>query len=65
VEARIKRAYAPQELVEMLGLSRGTIYALLAEGRIRSVRVGRRIVVPSEAVDEFLRSEEAGGNPAA
>jgi excisionase family DNA binding protein len=37
-----------------LGLSRTTVYALLASGKLRSVTVGRRRFVPSDAIDEFI-----------
>lgn len=45
------------ELGEALGVGRNTAYGLVNSGRIRSVRVGRRILVPTSAVDEFLENE--------
>jgi len=44
----IKRAYS------LLGLSRTTLYALLASDKLRSVTIGRRRFVPSDAIDEFI-----------
>ena len=41
---------------KILGLSRTSLYALMASGRIRSVTVGRRRFVPREAIDEFVAS---------
>jgi excisionase family DNA binding protein len=41
---------------QILGLSRTSLYALMASGRIRSVTVGRRRLVPREAIDEFIAS---------
>lgn len=47
-------AYKPMELVALLGLSRWTIYRLLSEGRLSSIRVGGRIVIPKTALERFL-----------
>lgn len=49
-----RAAYRAEDLPPMLGLSRATVYKLLSEGTIRSVRVGKRYVIPVEAVAEFL-----------
>lgn len=50
----LRAAYKPDELPPMLGLSRSAVYNLLRAGTLRSVRVGRRYVIPVEAVTEFL-----------
>ena len=39
---------------QILGLSRTSLYSLLASDRIRSVTVGRRRLVPREAIDEYI-----------
>lgn len=40
-----------------LGIARGSAYALVREGRIRSIRVSsNRLLIPKEAVIEFLQS---------
>lgn len=48
------RAYTPQDLRPVLKLGRDKIYELLTSGELRSVRVGRRWLIPAEAVAEFL-----------
>ena len=55
------KAYEDQRLVldaadisRLLGLSRGSTYQALAIGQIASVRVGRRILVPRIALEDFL-----------
>lgn len=48
------RAYRPDDLPGMLALSRAMVYKLLRTGTIRSVRAGRRYIVPADAVTEFL-----------
>ena len=51
------------EAAESAGISRSLAYELIAEGRMPSVRVGRSIRVPAEAlrewVNELLADREA------
>lgn len=50
-----------REAARRLGLSRGrSIDALLASGRLRAVRVGRRLRIPLVEVDRFAREGEGG-----
>ena len=49
-------ALTPEDLIGLLPIGRDAVYRLLKEGRIRSVRVGRRYIIPREALDEFLNS---------
>ena len=49
-----KLAYKPSEVCEALGLSLPVVYELINSGHIRSLRVGRRILVPVDALAEFL-----------
>lgn len=42
------------EVAQQLGIGRGSCYTLIRSGELRSVRVGRRILVPKDAVQEFL-----------
>lgn len=43
-----------EELMPILGIGRNTAYELVRCGQIRSVKVGRQIRVPRDAVAEFL-----------
>jgi excisionase family DNA binding protein len=44
-----------------LGLGRSTIFELIAAGRLRSVKVGRRRLISESAIADFVASlEEAG-----
>jgi excisionase family DNA binding protein len=52
-------AYRPKELPAITGIGEGRIYRLIAEGRIKSFRIGSRIIVPAEALHEFLRGGDA------
>ena len=46
-----------EDVAKILGIARGSAYALVREGRIRSIRVSsNRLLIPKEAVIEFLQS---------
>lgn len=44
----------PIQLAKCLGLSRSTVLQLLQSKQVRSVRVGRKYLIPVEALEEFL-----------
>ena len=44
-----------EDLMHILGIGRNTAYELIRSGQIRSVRIGRQIRIPREALLEFLR----------
>lgn len=46
-----------EDCVEVLGISKPTVYRLLQEGRIQCVRIGRRYIVPRKSVAEFIYPE--------
>lgn len=48
-------ALSAVEAASVLGLSRTMVYRLISDGRLRSVRVGGRVLVPLDAVHDFLR----------
>ena len=43
-----------EDLMPILGIGRNTAYELVRSGQIRSIKVGRQIRVPRDAVVEFL-----------
>lgn len=49
-----KLAVRPDEAAPMVGLSRNAFRALLRDGTIRTVRVGRAILVPIAAIEQWL-----------
>ena len=51
-------AYSPGELAKALGISKTYAYSLVRDGRIRSIRVGSRWLVPVREVEAFLRKAE-------
>lgn len=50
------RLLSIKEGCRLLGLSRTTLYGELSAGRLRSVTVGRRRFIPSDAIEEFIAS---------
>lgn len=44
-----------EDLIPLLGIGRNTAYELIRSGQIRSVRIGRQIRIPRDALLEFLR----------
>jgi excisionase family DNA binding protein len=59
-EFRVKLSYRPKELPPLTGIGEGRIYRLIAEGQIKSIMVGHRIIVPAWALEEFLRKATSG-----
>ncbi|MEW6770442.1 MAG: excisionase family DNA-binding protein [Bacillota bacterium] len=55
-----KLAFSPTEAAYVLALGRTKTYELIAQGRLRSIRVGRRLLIPAEAIREFLTQEITG-----
>jgi excisionase family DNA binding protein len=56
---------APDRLLDVdeaattLSLGRTALYSLIAQGRLRSVTVGRRRLIPAGAVAEFIAARTA------
>ncbi len=42
-------------LMPILGIGRNTAYELIRSGQIRSIRIGRQIRIPRDALLDFLR----------
>lgn len=49
-----KIVYKVSEASSLLGLGLHTTYGLIRSGTLRSIRVGRKIIVPAAAIHEFL-----------
>jgi excisionase family DNA binding protein len=48
----------PADLQRHLPVSRGTVYELLKTRRIQSTRIGRKILIPKNALRNFLNGRE-------
>lgn len=53
------RAYRVQDFCRAYGLSRSTAYNLMAGGKLRSVLVAGRRLIPADAAEALLNGEEA------
>lgn len=53
------------EVARVLRIGRNTAYALVRSGRVRSLRIGRAVRVPKEALRRFLEEGGALGGDAA
>jgi excisionase family DNA binding protein len=51
--------YRVEEAARALRISRDGIYELIRSGRLRTIKVGSRRLVPLTALDEFVASEMA------
>ena len=49
------RAYRIADFCRAFGLSRSTVYTLISEGRLESVLIGGRRLIPADAAERLLR----------
>ena len=46
----------PSDLQVMLNIGRNTVYTILQEGLIRTIKVGKKYIIPKQNVIDFLRN---------
>lgn len=49
-----RRLHRVEAAAELLGVKRSTAYEEIRLGRLRTVRVGRRRLIPTEYIDEYV-----------
>lgn len=54
-----RRTRNVEETAALIGIGERSTYSLIRSGQLRSIRVGRKILIPLTAIEEFL-SGEAG-----
>jgi excisionase family DNA binding protein len=52
-----KIAYSIKEACKASSLGRTTLYAHIAAGRLRAVRIGGRTIIPAEALHALIAGE--------
>lgn len=58
------RLYRVRQAMELLSISRSTLYTLIDSGALRSVRVGRARRIPGTAIADYIaRLEQEASNP--
>jgi excisionase family DNA binding protein len=55
------RLNSVETIIERLDISRAKLYKLLKTGEIRSVKIGKRRLIPEQAVIDFIAALEAAG----
>ena len=43
-----------EDLMPILGIGRNTAYELVRSGKVRSIRIGRQLRIPKDALIEYL-----------
>lgn len=51
--------YTIEEAAEVLGIGRSLAYDMASRGELPSLRLGRRVVVPRKALEEWLAAQIA------
>ena len=51
-----RTAYSMPEAARSLGVSLGTVKVLIAQGKLRTVRLGRRVLIPVTVIEAMLAS---------
>lgn len=54
-----KVGYSIEEAAQSLGVGRTTVYDLMSSGELESVKVGRRRIIPVDAIGAFLAARRA------
>jgi excisionase family DNA binding protein len=57
---RFKLLYDKKDAAELLSISVRSIDYLIAEGQLRVRRVGRRVLIPYQSLQQFTRSDHSG-----
>ena len=56
-----KMTLSVSETAEMIGISKPKVYDLLREGKLPSIHVGKKIVIPKQAVIDWLSGGVSNG----
>jgi excisionase family DNA binding protein len=54
VAKSMPRLLAIKQAIYELGISRTALYELIEDGRLKTVKIGRRRLVPIEAINELI-----------
>ncbi len=49
-----RATYSIKDVMALFGLSRSAVYLALKTGEIPSFRIGKRVLIPKEAIDKML-----------
>ena len=51
-----KQFYTPNEVAELLPISKISVYKALKRGDIHSIRIGKKIIIPAESFKKIFQS---------
>lgn len=54
-----KLAYSPQECSMALGLCLNSVYKLIKQGKLKSVKPDRKILIPRYEIDRLLNTQQS------
>jgi len=55
----IQKHYRIPEVMQLLGLSQSTIYRMVAAGRLKLVKVGKRAsAIPADSLRDLMKGED-------
>lgn len=54
IKSKLDNVYTPKEVAPLLRCHINSIYQLVAEGKIRAIHVGRKILISEVALKEFI-----------
>lgn len=57
----VKRTYTVEEIQEILGVSKTTVYTLVRSKQFHSVRVGGQFRISKKSFDNWLDGKNGGG----
>ncbi len=58
LEAKEKDAYSKVETAERLGVGYVTLHRFIKAGELRTIRVGRRVLIPRLELERFLEGKK-------
>ena len=58
-----RRAVSVEHAGLLIGVGRSLVWKLVADGSLRSVRAGHRVLVPLTAIDDFLAGKARTESP--
>jgi len=58
VATETKRALHIKEAARIYGWSRSTLYKMIKDGTLRSVKIGGRRLIPRDVLEELIAGEE-------
>lgn len=59
-----RKAYTVAEAAEALRVSQWLVREACRRGELRSVRIGKRIIIPGNAIEDYLAATDQAGNAA-